>query len=113
MASALGIPRNYLSRMVRKGVLEKVGCGLHSPGFSGTEHALIEATYQVPRGIVCLLSARKRNADFGLLRRRQKHSREGLLRYGTRGPQLRVRWNELAEAEQNVRTSLKNRRTGL
>src|SRR5256885_11277459 len=58
-ASALGIPRNYLSRMVRKGILEKVGRGLYtSPEFPGTEHAtLIEAGYQLPRGIVCLLSA--------------------------------------------------------
>ena len=58
-ASALGIPRNYLARMVRKGVLEKVGRGLYtSPEFAGTEHVtLIEATYQVPNGIVCLLSA--------------------------------------------------------
>src|ERR1700682_7975 len=58
-ASALGIPRNYLTRLVRKGVLEKVGHGLYtSPKFSGTEHVtLIEAAYQVPKGIICLLSA--------------------------------------------------------
>ncbi len=58
-ASELGIPRNYLARLVRKGALEKVSRGLYtSPNFSGTEHlTLIEATYQVPKGIVCLLSA--------------------------------------------------------
>jgi predicted transcriptional regulator of viral defense system len=58
-ASALGIPRNYFTRLVRKGVLEKVGRGLYtSPDFSGTEHlTLIEAAYRVPKGVVCLLSA--------------------------------------------------------
>lgn len=58
-ASELGIPRNYLGRLVRKGVLEKVRRGLYtSPDFSGTEHiTVIEAAYQLPKGIVCLLSA--------------------------------------------------------
>jgi len=58
-ASELGIPRNYLGRLVRKGILEKVRRGLYtSPDFSGTEHlTLIEAAYQLPKGIVCLLSA--------------------------------------------------------
>jgi len=50
-ASELGIPRNYLGRLVRKGILEKVRRGLYtSPDFSGTEHlTLIEAAYQLPR----------------------------------------------------------------
>jgi predicted transcriptional regulator of viral defense system len=58
-ASELGIPRNYLGRLVQKGILEKVRRGLYtSPHFSGTEHVtLVEASYQLPRGIVCLLSA--------------------------------------------------------
>ena len=58
-ASDLGIPRNYLGRLVRKGILEMVRRGLYtSPHFSGTEYVtLIEATYQLPRDIVCLLSA--------------------------------------------------------
>src|ERR1700682_5074340 len=58
-ASALGIPRNYLTRLVQKGLLEKVGHGLYtSPKFSGTEHlTLVEASYQLPKGVVCLLSA--------------------------------------------------------
>lgn len=57
--AALGIPRNYLARLVRKGVLQRVGRGLYaSPDFSGTENAtLIEAAYRLPRGVVCLLSA--------------------------------------------------------
>jgi len=58
-ASALGIPRNYLSRFVQKGLLKKVGRGLYSSTSSpATEHlSLIEATYKVPNGVLCLLSA--------------------------------------------------------
>ena len=38
-ASELGVPRNYLGRLVRKGILEKVRRGLYtSPEFSGNEH---------------------------------------------------------------------------
>jgi len=56
---ALGIPRNYLPRLVRKGVLTRVGRGLYASSSSPvTEHlSLIEAACQVPKGIVCLLSA--------------------------------------------------------
>jgi predicted transcriptional regulator of viral defense system len=58
-ARKLGIPRTYLPRLARRGDLEKVGRGLYSSrDFSGTEHtSLIEAAYQIPKGIVCLLSA--------------------------------------------------------
>ena len=58
-ASELGVPRNYLGRLVRKGIFEKVRRGLYtSPEFSGNEHlTLIEAAYQLPKGTVCLLSA--------------------------------------------------------
>jgi predicted transcriptional regulator of viral defense system len=58
-ASELGIPRNYLARLVQKGALEKVGRGLYSSrDFPGTEHlTLIEAAYRIPKGILCLLSA--------------------------------------------------------
>src|ERR1700674_6104958 len=58
-AKELGIPRTYLPRLARRGDLEKVGRGLYSsPDFSGTENtSLIEAAYQIPKGIVCLLSA--------------------------------------------------------
>ena len=56
---ALGIPRNYLPRLVQKGVLRKVGRGLYASNSSPiTEHlSLIEAACKVPKGIVCLLSA--------------------------------------------------------
>ena len=58
-ARELGIPRTYLPRLARRGDLQKVGRGLYSSrDFSGTEHSsLIEAAYQIPKGIVCLLSA--------------------------------------------------------
>ena len=58
-ARELGIPPTYLPRLARRGDLEKVGRGLYSsPDFSGTENtSLIEAAYQIPKGIVCLLSA--------------------------------------------------------
>jgi predicted transcriptional regulator of viral defense system len=56
---ALGIPRNYLPRLVRKGVLRKVGRGLYAPTSSRvTEHvSLVEAAHKVPNGVVCLPSA--------------------------------------------------------
>jgi predicted transcriptional regulator of viral defense system len=56
---ALGIPRNYLPRLVQKGVLRKIGHGLYASNSSPvTEHlSLIEAECKVPKGIVCLLSA--------------------------------------------------------
>ena len=55
----LGIPRNYLPRLVRKGLLTKVGRGLYSSKASPvTEYiSLIEAEYKVPKGVICLLSA--------------------------------------------------------
>lgn len=58
-AAQLGVPRTYLSRLARQGHLEKIARGLYtSPAFSPSEHAsLVEASYQVPKGIICLLSA--------------------------------------------------------
>ena len=58
-ASALGVPRNYLSRFVQKGRLKKVGRGLYTSTSSPiTEHrSLLAASYRVPKGVICLLSA--------------------------------------------------------
>jgi predicted transcriptional regulator of viral defense system len=58
-ASALGIPLNYLSRLVRKGVLKKISRGLYSSSSSPvTEHlSLFEAACRIPKGVICLLSA--------------------------------------------------------
>jgi|SRR5580658_6947663 predicted transcriptional regulator of viral defense system len=57
--SGLGIPRNYLPRLVRRGILRKLGRGLYaSASLQITEHvSLVEAAYKVPRGTICLLSA--------------------------------------------------------
>jgi predicted transcriptional regulator of viral defense system len=53
------IPRTYLSRLVKSGVLKKASRGIYVP-LNGdvTEHqSTLEACTRVPHGIVCLLSA--------------------------------------------------------
>ena len=54
-----GIPREYLSRLHREGVLERASRGVYYlPDTELTEHhGLAEAIKTAPRGIVCLLSA--------------------------------------------------------
>lgn len=54
-----GIPREYLSRLHRQGVLERAGRGVYYlPDADLTEHhSLAEAARVVPRGVICLLSA--------------------------------------------------------
>jgi len=56
---ALGIPRNYLPRLVQKGVLRKVGRGLYASNSSPvTEHlSLIEAACNVPNSLPPVRSA--------------------------------------------------------
>ena len=55
----IGIPRNYLLRLVQRGTLERVGRGLYAvPNAEITEHqSLLEAALRVPNGVICLLSA--------------------------------------------------------
>jgi predicted transcriptional regulator of viral defense system len=55
----IGIPRNYLLRLVHRGTLERIGRGLYAvPNADITEHqSLLEATLRVPNGVICLLSA--------------------------------------------------------
>jgi predicted transcriptional regulator of viral defense system len=55
----LGIPRTYLTRLVRSGELERVGRGLYAlPGSLQTEHqSLALVAKRVPAGVICLLSA--------------------------------------------------------
>ena len=56
---AHGIPREYLSRLHNKGVLERSSRGVYYlPEAEITEHhSLAEAAKAVPRGVICLLSA--------------------------------------------------------
>jgi predicted transcriptional regulator of viral defense system len=53
------IPPDYLDRLYRRGLVERVARGLYAwPGADvGEHHSLAEAARQVPRGVVCLLSA--------------------------------------------------------
>src|SRR4051812_30909702 len=54
-----GIPRIYLTRLVKNGVLERSSRGIYVlVGAEITEnHSLAEACRRAPRGVVCLLSA--------------------------------------------------------
>jgi predicted transcriptional regulator of viral defense system len=56
---AHGIPRVTLSRLCRRGALERVGRGLYViPGAQLSEHrSIAEASRKVPNAVVCLLSA--------------------------------------------------------
>ena len=59
----LGIPRVSLTRAVRRGQLERVGRGLYGlPGREVSAHgSLAEVARRVPKGVVCLLSALRKN----------------------------------------------------
>jgi predicted transcriptional regulator of viral defense system len=56
---AHGIAPVYLTRLVRIGALVRVGRGLYSlaDGTPSRDRTIVEAARQVPRGVVCLLSA--------------------------------------------------------
>ena len=55
-AAGVGVRREYLPRLVAKGLLVRVGRGLYSlPG--SAQHTLTEAGISIPRGVICLLSA--------------------------------------------------------
>jgi predicted transcriptional regulator of viral defense system len=56
---ALGISRTYLGKLHHAGVVERTGRGMYSlpdAGYSES-HSLAEAAKQIPKGVVCLLSA--------------------------------------------------------
>ncbi len=57
--SSLGIARTYLSRLVARGLIERVGRGLYvTPSANATEHhSIVQAIKSLPNGVVCLLSA--------------------------------------------------------
>ena len=54
-----GIPREYLSKLHREGLLERVSRGVYYLLDTDLteQHSLAEAIKIVPRGVVCLLSA--------------------------------------------------------
>jgi predicted transcriptional regulator of viral defense system len=53
------IPRNYLMRLVQRGLLQKLERGIYTAeSLPASEHiSLLEVSGRVPRGIICLLSA--------------------------------------------------------
>ena len=57
--SSLGIARTYLSRLVARGLIERVGRGLYvAPSANATEHhSIVQAIKSLPSGVVCLVSA--------------------------------------------------------
>lgn len=57
--ATLGIPGDYLDRLHRRGLADKVARGLYaSPDADvGEHHSLADAARLVPNGVVCLLSA--------------------------------------------------------
>jgi predicted transcriptional regulator of viral defense system len=57
--AAQAIPPDYLDRLYRRGLIERIGRGLYAwPDAEISEHhSLAEAVRQVPRGVVCLLTA--------------------------------------------------------
>jgi len=58
---AAGIPRNYLTRLVRRGLLQKLGRGVYAAErLPASEHvSLLEVSRKAPRAVICLLSALK------------------------------------------------------
>jgi predicted transcriptional regulator of viral defense system len=53
------IPADYLDRLYRRGLIERIGRGLYAwpDAEVGEHHSLAAAARQVPRGVVCLLTA--------------------------------------------------------
>ncbi|MGI8783636.1 MAG: type IV toxin-antitoxin system AbiEi family antitoxin domain-containing protein [Acidobacteriota bacterium] len=57
--AAVGIPRNYLGRLVHRGQLQRVERGLYTAStVTPSEHmSLLEVSHKVPKAVICLLSA--------------------------------------------------------
>ncbi|MBZ5680228.1 MAG: type IV toxin-antitoxin system AbiEi family antitoxin domain-containing protein [Acidobacteriia bacterium] len=55
----VGIPRNYLGRLVRTGKLQKLGRGLYTTktALPSENSTLLEVNQRVPKAVICLLSA--------------------------------------------------------
>jgi len=56
---ALGISREYLSQLCKRGIIERVARGLYRlPNAEvSIQHTMVEAVKRVPHGVICLLSA--------------------------------------------------------
>lgn len=56
---AYGIPRTYLQRLERKGLVERVARGLYAAADAAFDprSTMAEAAKRVPHGVICLLSA--------------------------------------------------------
>jgi len=56
-----GIPRTYLSRLVKQGIIRRVGRGLYTTAEQNISEfqSLAEVSKRIPSGIICLLSALK------------------------------------------------------
>jgi len=54
-----GIPRNYLTRLVKRGQLHKLGRGLYTGDHgSPSEYlSLVEVSHKAPKAVICLVSA--------------------------------------------------------
>jgi predicted transcriptional regulator of viral defense system len=54
-----GIPRNYLTRLVQRGQLQRLERGIYTAeSLPASEHiSLLEVSRRVPKGVICLLSA--------------------------------------------------------
>jgi predicted transcriptional regulator of viral defense system len=57
--SAHGVPREYLARLLQRGLLERPARGIYvlADADPGEQQSLLEACKRVPHGVVCLLSA--------------------------------------------------------
>jgi predicted transcriptional regulator of viral defense system len=57
--STIGMPQDYLWRLHKRALLERLGRGLYTiPGAEATEHhSLAEVCKRVPNSVICLLSA--------------------------------------------------------
>jgi len=55
----VGIPRNYLNRLVERGQLFKIERGLYTAAkIPASEHdSLVQVSHKAPRAVICLLSA--------------------------------------------------------
>ncbi len=56
---AIGVPREYLLRLMRQGVIRRTGRGIYevSDAKPTEHHSLAVVAKEIPKGVVCLLSA--------------------------------------------------------